>query len=191
MMCHRSTNVPVRRISLFYAVSCIRALSDMGRCSSFVLIGRRGSCLSLSSRKGRRVAIKPTYLILFTIRGQVSRRLCAGSYRPSSVICVTGAPHCSDQDYMLALALQQEDASALASASGPTARAPSTSQTAPTGDEAVALALHRQERALLEQRIGGDRATATLPAASQGEPLADGAVRGVPTDRRGFQDRDR
>ncbi|CAM9653922.1 unnamed protein product [Laminaria digitata] len=103
---------------------------------------------------------------------------------------LTGNQH-DDQDYMLALALQQEDASALATASGPTARAPSTSQTAPTGDEAVALALHRQERALLEQRIGGDRATATLPAASQGEPLADGAVRGVPTDRRDFQDRDR
>lgn len=98
---------------------------------------------------------------------------------------------CSDQDYMLALALQQEDASALASASGPTPRAPPTSQTAPVGDEAVALALHQEERALLEQRIGGDRATSTLPAANQGEPLREGAVRGVATDRRGLQDRDR
>lgn len=98
---------------------------------------------------------------------------------------------CSDQDYMLALALQHEDASALASASGPNPRAPSTSRTAPVGDEAVALALHQEERALLEQRIGGDRATATLATANQGEPLREGTVRGAATDRRGLQNRDR
>lgn len=97
----------------------------------------------------------------------------------------------SDQDYMLALALQQEDASALASASGPTPRAPSTSQTAPTGDEAVALALHQEERALLEQRIGADRAASTLPNENQGESLREGAARGTASDRRGLQDRDR
>eukprot|EP00904_Undaria_pinnatifida_P005402 jgi/Undpi1/1992/HiC_scaffold_12.g05379.m1 len=103
---------------------------------------------------------------------------------------LTGNQH-DDQDYMLALALQQEDASALASASGPTPRAPSTSQTAPTGDEAVALALHQEERALLEQRTGADRAASTLPNENQGESLREGAARGTASDRRGLQDRDR
>lgn len=100
-------------------------------------------------------------------------------------------PLYSDQDYLLALALQHEDASALASASGPTPRAPLTSQTAPTGDEAVALALHQEERALLEQRIGADRAASILPTENQGDSLREVAARGAATDRRGLQDRDR
>lgn len=68
----------------------------------------------------------------------------------------------SDQDYMLALALQQEDASSLASRA-PSANnqptvvpgaqpGPDEASTAIWGDEAVALALQQEERALLEQQ---------------------------------------
>lgn len=66
---------------------------------------------------------------------------------------------------MLALALQQEDASALASAS-PT-------QPDLVGDEAVAMALLSEDRALLEQRIGGGNDDRTLTAGSQGVPFRE------------------
>lgn len=68
----------------------------------------------------------------------------------------------SDADYMLALALQQEDASALASAS-PT-------QPDLVGDEAVAMALLNEDRALLDQRIGGGDHDTTIVARRQGVP---------------------
>lgn len=73
---------------------------------------------------------------------------------------------CSDTDYMIALALQQEDASALASAS-PT-------QPDLAGDEAVAMALLSEDRALLEQqRIGGGNDDTTLAAGRQGVPVRE------------------
>lgn len=72
---------------------------------------------------------------------------------------------CSDADYMLALALQQEDASALASAS-PT-------QPELVGDEAVAMALLNEDRALLEQRLGGGNEDTTLAAGRQGVPFRE------------------
>lgn len=75
-------------------------------------------------------------------------------------------PACSDTDYMLALALQQEDASALGSAS-PT-------QPDLAGDEAVAMALLNEDRALLEQqRIGGGNDNTTLVAGRQGVPVRE------------------
>ena len=60
---------------------------------------------------------------------------------------------------MLALALQQEDA---ASAPG-TDTAPLVHQGAPVDDQAVALALHHEERAMLEHRraaLEGQRVSA-------------------------------
>lgn len=69
---------------------------------------------------------------------------------------------CSDADYMLALALQQEDASALASA------APTQPDLA--GDEAVAMALLNEDRALLEQRTAGGNDDTTLVAGRHGVP---------------------
>lgn len=67
----------------------------------------------------------------------------------------------SDPDYMLALALQQEDESALES----TSPNPSTV----LGEEAVAMALFGQdERAPVEQRLGGGTADAPLATAGHG-----------------------
>lgn len=72
-------------------------------------------------------------------------------------VCVAS----SDPDYMLALALQQEDESALESTS------PNPSNV--LGDEAVAMALFGQdERAPVEQRLGGSTADAPLAAAGHG-----------------------
>lgn len=72
---------------------------------------------------------------------------------------------CSDTDYMLALALQQEDASALGSAS------PTLPDLA--GDEAVAMALLSEDRALLEQRAGGGNDDTNFAAGRQGVPLRE------------------
>lgn len=80
---------------------------------------------------------------------------------------------CSNADYMLALALQQEDASALASAS--------PAQPGPVGDEAVAMALLTEDRALQEQRIGDGNHDTTLVAGSQGVPFREDRDRFVRT----------
>lgn len=92
---------------------------------------------------------------------------------------------------MLALALQQEDDSALASASGTIPRAPSVHQPAPAGDEAVALALQQEERALLEQQTGTDTCAPTVAMRGQGVAFREDGIRGAGTDRRGLQDRER
>lgn len=60
----------------------------------------------------------------------------------------------SDEDYMLALALQQEDAAALVH--NPSA------QSVRMGDEAVAMALLGEEQAMLEQQTGGGVDDATF-----------------------------
>lgn len=80
---------------------------------------------------------------------------------------------CSDTDYMLALALQQEDASALTSAS-PT-------QPDIAGDEAVAMALLNEDRALLEQRTAGGNDDTTRVAGRQGVPVREDRDRFVNT----------
>lgn len=80
---------------------------------------------------------------------------------------------------MLALALQQEDASGSGNAT-----APSAHQSAPVGDEAVALALQQEERALLEQQ----RRTALE---AQRVTVVGEGTRGPDEDRSGFQERDR
>lgn len=74
---------------------------------------------------------------------------------------------------MLALALQQEDASA---SSRPVPRTtsgvPSTYQGAPVGDQAVALAIQQEERAMLNQRIDPN-ATAPNEVSGQALPRAE------------------
>lgn len=97
---------------------------------------------------------------------------------------VTYFPTLSDQDYMLALALQQEDASALPSASEPIPRGTLNHQTAPVGDEAVALALHREERALLEQRIEANDASIAAAGGQRASSREDSTRRAdTPQDR--------
>ena len=66
---------------------------------------------------------------------------------------------------MLALALQQEDASTLASAS--------PIQPDLAGDEAVAMALLSEDRALLEQRTGSGNDNTTAVAGGQGTPARE------------------
>lgn len=82
----------------------------------------------------------------------------------------------SDADYMLALALQQEDASALASTS--------PDQSTLLGDEAVAMALlGQEEHPPLEQRLGGGNADPPLAVAGQGVPFREDRDRFVPLRR--------
>lgn len=72
----------------------------------------------------------------------------------------------SDPDYMLALALQQEDETALESTS--------PNQATVLGEEAVAMALFGQEeRAPLEQRLGGGTAGLPLAPTGQGAPFTE------------------
>lgn len=110
---------------------------------------------------------------------------------------------------MLALALQQEDATSRDSASGPTSRALSVSHP-PTstrsrdhldqnqslrvasGDEAVALALHQKEQALFEQWERPRQASPSpFPVESQPEPGRDELIRQPHVERRAPRDRDR
>ena len=71
---------------------------------------------------------------------------------------------------MLALALQQEDASAA-----------SPTQPSLAGDEAVAMALLREDRALLgQQRIRGGDDYTTLVNGRQGAPVREDRDRFVP-----------
>lgn len=72
---------------------------------------------------------------------------------------------CSDADYMLALALQQEGTSGR-----PIPRAASSEQSGLSGDEAVAMALHQEERILLEQRLGGRNPAQTVAVGGEGAP---------------------
>lgn len=83
---------------------------------------------------------------------------------------------------MLALALQHGDESSLASAPG-TASIPLVNHGEPVDDEAVALALHHEERAMLERR----RATME----EQGVTTRGDARRGVEADRGVVLERDR
>lgn len=89
-----------------------------------------------------------------------SRNICDEFLSPQPQMAFKASfPHVvvRSEDYMLALALQQEDASALASTS--------PNQSAVLGDEAVAMALQGEERGLLEQRIGRDNVDSTLAGA--------------------------
>lgn len=94
----------------------------------------------------------------------------------------------SDQDYMLALALQQEDAS---SASRLTPPAPSAHHAAPVDDEVVARALQQEEQALLEQHPRTNSAAPTRAMRGQGMAFREDENRGAYGDRSGLQDRDR
>lgn len=75
---------------------------------------------------------------------------------------------CSDTDYMLALALQQEGTSGRS-----IPRATSSEQSGLSGDEAVAMALHQEERILLEQRLGGRNPAQSVAAGGEGAPLRE------------------
>lgn len=102
-------------------------------------------------------------------------------------------PDHSDQDYMLALALQEEDASALASRAPPANDQPNVvpgvqpgqdeASTPAWGDAAVALALQQEERAMLQQQR--EAANNVESRDGQGTPSREEGVRRTS----GLQDR--
>lgn len=117
-------------------------------------------------------------------------------------------PHYSDQDYLLALALQQDDASTLASVSGATPRVPSTTHLLDRtdsslrrehdevsrmalSDEAVALALHNEERALFQQRHASNQGSASSFRPEHGRRTGDDSIRQTDMEPRSLRHRDR
>ncbi|CAM9285749.1 unnamed protein product [Ectocarpus sp. 6 AP-2014] len=98
-------------------------------------------------------------------------------FGPSSRCSLASGDPQSDADYMLALALQQEGTSGR-----PIPRAASSEQSGVSGDEAVAMALHEEERILLEQRLGGRNPAQTVAVGGEGAPSREERDRRRPAD---------
>ncbi|CAM9430909.1 unnamed protein product [Hapterophycus canaliculatus] len=89
----------------------------------------------------------------------------------SSRCNVSGGDLHDDADYVLALALQEEDASGNPQGVSP-------GQSAVLGDEAMAMALHQEERVMLERRIGSGH----VAPPREGVPLGEERDRRRPAE---------